>query len=107
MVARRHDGSKETLNKHYPPEFFDGLKNLPKLKVPKDQPCDTHYVAVHNEVFNLWRIYIQGQKIQCQNGSGQRGGVFGTKSVSFLHSLSKVSPDITYKTDPENEDYAP
>ncbi|XP_065910519.1 splicing factor YJU2-like [Dysidea avara] len=101
-------GERKVLNKYYPPDFFDSLKHLPKLKVPKDQ----HHVIRIMSPFTMRCVtcgeYIyKGRKFNARMEVAKGEEFLGLRIYRFYIRCPKCLTDITYKTDPENEDYAP
>ncbi|GAA6097913.1 splicing factor YJU2 [Tachysurus ichikawai] len=97
---------RKVLNKYYPPDF-DPSK-IPKLKLPKDR----QYVVRLMAPFNMrgcktcGEYIYKGKKFNARKETVQNELYLGLPIFRFYIKCTRCLAEITFKTDPENTDYA-
>lgn len=93
------------LNKYYPPDF-DPSK-IPKLKLPKDRQYVVRLMAPFNMRCKTCGEYIyKGKKFNARKETVQNESYLGLPIFRFYIKCTRCLAEITFKTDPENTDYA-
>lgn len=98
-------GERKVLNKYYPPDF-DPAK-LPKLKVPKDRQYVVRLMAPFTMRCLTCGNYIwKGKKFNARKENAIGEAYLGIQIYRFYIRCPQCLSEITFKTDPENTDYA-
>lgn len=93
------------MNKYYPPDF-DPAK-IPKLKLPKDRQYVVRLMAPFNMRCKTCGEYIyKGKKFNARKETVQNELYLGLPIFRFYIKCTRCLAEITFKTDPENTDYA-
>ncbi|XP_034775593.2 splicing factor YJU2-like isoform X1 [Acipenser ruthenus] len=96
---------RKVLNKYYPPDF-DPSK-IPKLKLPKDRQYVVRLMAPFNMRCKTCGEYIyKGKKFNARKETVQTELYMGLPIFRFYIKCTRCLAEITFKTDPENTDYA-
>ncbi|XP_026875489.2 splicing factor YJU2 [Electrophorus electricus] len=96
---------RKVLNKYYPPDF-DPSK-IPKLKLPKDRQYVVRLMAPFNMRCKTCGEYIyKGKKFNARKETVQNEQYMGLPIFRFYIKCTRCLAEITFKTDPENTDYA-
>ncbi|XP_053317728.1 splicing factor YJU2 [Spea bombifrons] len=96
---------RKVLNKYYPPDF-DPSK-IPKLKLPKDRQYVVRLMAPFNMRCKTCGEYIyKGKKFNARKETVQNELYLGLPIFRFYIKCTRCLAEITFKTDPENTDYA-
>ncbi|XP_004540313.1 splicing factor YJU2 [Maylandia zebra] len=96
---------RKVLNKYYPPDF-DPSK-IPKLKLPKDRQYVVRLMAPFNMRCKTCGEYIyKGKKFNARKETVQNETYMGLPIFRFYIKCTRCLAEITFKTDPENTDYA-
>lgn len=96
---------RKVLNKYYPPDF-DPSK-IPKLKLPKDRQYVVRLMAPFNMRCKTCGEYIyKGKKFNARKETVQSEQYLGLPIFRFYIKCTRCLAEITFKTDPENTDYA-
>uniref|UniRef100_A0A8C6XN17 Splicing factor YJU2 n=1 Tax=Naja naja TaxID=35670 RepID=A0A8C6XN17_NAJNA len=96
---------RKVLNKYYPPDF-DPSK-IPKLKLPKDRQYVVRLMAPFNMRCKTCGEYIyKGKKFNARKETVQNESYLGLPIFRFYIKCTRCLAEITFKTDPENTDYA-
>ncbi|XP_054894285.1 splicing factor YJU2 [Poeciliopsis prolifica] len=96
---------RKVLNKYYPPDF-DPAK-IPKLKLPKDRQYVVRLMAPFNMRCKTCGEYIyKGKKFNARKETVQNEQYMGLPIFRFYIKCTRCLAEITFKTDPENTDYA-
>uniref|UniRef100_A0A8C3RBI9 Splicing factor YJU2 n=1 Tax=Cyanoderma ruficeps TaxID=181631 RepID=A0A8C3RBI9_9PASS len=96
---------RKVLNKYYPPDF-DPAK-IPKLKLPKDRQYVVRLMAPFNMRCKTCGEYIyKGKKFNARKETVQNEIYLGLPIFRFYIKCTRCLAEITFKTDPENTDYA-
>uniref|UniRef100_A0ACB8GEW2 Protein CWC16 n=1 Tax=Sphaerodactylus townsendi TaxID=933632 RepID=A0ACB8GEW2_9SAUR len=96
---------RKVLNKYYPPDF-DPSK-IPKLKLPKDRQYVVRLMAPFNMRCKTCGEYIyKGKKFNARKETVQSESYLGLPIFRFYIKCTRCLAEITFKTDPENTDYA-
>ncbi|KAM9707601.1 splicing factor YJU2 [Menidia menidia] len=96
---------RKVLNKYYPPDF-DPSK-IPKLKLPKDRQYVVRLMAPFNMRCKTCGEYIyKGKKFNARKETVQNELYMGLPIFRFYIKCTRCLAEITFKTDPENTDYA-
>ncbi|XP_061749825.1 splicing factor YJU2-like [Nerophis ophidion] len=96
---------RKVLNKYYPPDF-DPAK-IPKLKLPKDRQYVVRLMAPFNMRCKTCGEYIyKGKKFNARKETVQNQLYMGLPIFRFYIKCTRCLAEITFKTDPENTDYA-
>lgn len=96
---------RKVLNKYYPPDF-DPAK-IPKLKLPKDRQYVVRLMAPFNMRCKTCGEYIyKGKKFNARKETVQNELYLGLPVFRFYIKCTRCLAEITFKTDPENTDYA-
>ncbi|TWW71884.1 splicing factor YJU2 [Takifugu flavidus] len=96
---------RKVLNKYYPPDF-DPAK-IPKLKLPKDRQYVVRLMAPFNMRCKTCGEYIyKGKKFNARKETVQNQLYLGLPIFRFYIKCTRCLAEITFKTDPENTDYA-
>ncbi|XP_028831066.1 splicing factor YJU2 [Denticeps clupeoides] len=96
---------RKVLNKYYPPDF-DPAK-IPKLKLPKDRQYVVRLMAPFNMRCKTCGEYIyKGKKFNARKETVQNEQYLGLPIFRFYIKCTRCLAEITFKTDPENTDYA-
>ncbi|TRY81676.1 hypothetical protein DNTS_025993 [Danionella cerebrum] len=96
---------RKVLNKYYPPDF-DPSK-IPKLKLPKDRQYVVRLMAPFNMRCKTCGEYIyKGKKFNARKETVQNEIYLGLPIFRFYIKCTRCLAEITFKTDPENTDYA-
>uniref|UniRef100_A0A670KE94 Splicing factor YJU2 n=1 Tax=Podarcis muralis TaxID=64176 RepID=A0A670KE94_PODMU len=97
--------SEEQISKYYPPDF-DPSK-IPKLKLPKDRQYVVRLMAPFNMRCKTCGEYIyKGKKFNARKETVQNESYLGLPIFRFYIKCTRCLAEITFKTDPENTDYA-
>ena len=98
-------GERKVLNKYYPPDF-DPAK-LPKLAVPKDRQYVVRLMAPFTMRCLTCGNYIwKGKKFNARKENAIGEMYLGIQIYRFYIRCPQCLSEITFKTDPENTDYA-
>ncbi|XP_037097252.1 splicing factor YJU2 [Syngnathus acus] len=96
---------RKVLNKYYPPDF-DPAK-IPKLKLPKDRQYVVRLMAPFNMRCKTCGEYIyKGKKFNARKETVMNQLYMGLPIFRFYIKCTRCLAEITFKTDPENTDYA-
>ncbi|XP_055785815.1 splicing factor YJU2-like [Salvelinus fontinalis] len=96
---------RKVLNKYYPPDF-DPAK-IPKLKLPKDRQYVVRLMAPFNMRCKTCGEYIyKGKKFNARKETVMNELYMGLPIFRFYIKCTRCLAEITFKTDPENTDYA-
>ncbi|XP_018427837.1 PREDICTED: coiled-coil domain-containing protein 94 [Nanorana parkeri] len=96
---------RKVLNKYYPPDF-DPSK-IPKLKLPKDRQYVVRLMAPFNMRCKTCGEYIyKGKKFNARKETVQNEKYLELPIFRFYIKCTRCLAEITFKTDPENTDYA-
>nr|CAB3228783.1 coiled-coil domain-containing protein 94 [Phallusia mammillata] len=96
---------RKVLNKYYPPDY-DPSK-IPKLKRAKDRQYVIRVMAPFNMRCKTCGNYIyKGTKFNARMETCQGEDYIGLRIYRFYIKCTKCVAEITFKTDPENMDYA-
>lgn len=96
---------RKVLNKYYPPDF-DPSK-IPKLKLPRDRQYVVRLMAPFNMRCKTCGEYIyKGKKFNARKETVQNELYMGLPIFRFYIKCTRCLAEITFKTDPENTDYA-
>lgn len=96
---------RKVLNKYYPPDF-DPSK-IPKLKLPKDRQYVVRLMAPFNMRCKTCGEYIyKGKKFNARKETVMNELYMGLPIFRFYIKCTRCLAEITFKTDPENTDYA-
>ncbi|KAI4803863.1 hypothetical protein KUCAC02_025510 [Chaenocephalus aceratus] len=96
---------RKVLNKYYPPDF-DPCK-IPKLKLPKDRQYVVRLMAPFNMRCKTCGEYIyKGKKFNARKETVMNELYMGLPIFRFYIKCTRCLAEITFKTDPENTDYA-
>ncbi|KAM9356453.1 splicing factor YJU2 [Pholidichthys leucotaenia] len=96
---------RKVLNKYYPPDF-DPSK-IPKLKLSKDRQYVVRLMAPFNMRCKTCGEYIyKGKKFNARKETVQNETYMGLPIFRFYIKCTRCLAEITFKTDPENTDYA-
>uniref|UniRef100_UPI00358E66A3 splicing factor YJU2 n=1 Tax=Myxine glutinosa TaxID=7769 RepID=UPI00358E66A3 len=96
---------RKVLNKYYPPDF-DPAK-IPKLKLAKDRQYVIRLMAPFNMRCKTCGEYIyKGKKFNARKETVLNETYLGLPIFRFYIKCTKCVAEITFKTDPENTDYA-
>ncbi|CAN8207771.1 unnamed protein product [Coccothraustes coccothraustes] len=98
-------GERKVLNKYYPPDF-DPAK-IPKLRLPKDRQYVVRLMAPFNMRCRTCGEYIyKGKKFNARKETAQNESYLGLPIFRFYIKCPRCLAEITFKTDPQNTDYA-
>ncbi|KAM3672885.1 splicing factor YJU2-like [Ammospiza maritima maritima] len=96
---------RKVLNKYYPPDF-DPAK-IPKLRLPKDRQYVVRLMAPFNMRCRTCGEYIyKGKKFNASKETVQNESYLGLPIFRFYIKCLRCLAEITFKTDPQNTDYA-
>ncbi|KAF7659875.1 hypothetical protein LDENG_00291640 [Lucifuga dentata] len=96
---------RKVLNKYYPPDFDPS--RIPKLKLPKDRQYVVRLMAPFNMRCKTCGEYIyKGKKFNARKETVQNELYMGLPIFRFYIKCTRCLAEITFKTDPENTDYA-
>ncbi|XP_037992478.1 splicing factor YJU2-like [Motacilla alba alba] len=96
---------RKVLNKYYPPDF-DPAK-IPTLKLPKDRQDMVRLMASFNMRCRACGEYIyKGKKFNARKETAQNEAYLGLPIFRFYIKCTRCLAEITFKTDPQNTDYA-
>nr|XP_033812185.1 splicing factor YJU2 isoform X2 [Geotrypetes seraphini] len=96
---------RKVLNKYYPPDFDPSA--IPKLKLPKDRQYVVRLMAPFNMRCKTCGEYIyKGKKFNARKETVQNELYLGLPIFRFYIKCTRCLAEITFKTDPENTDYA-
>ncbi|XP_028672318.1 splicing factor YJU2 [Erpetoichthys calabaricus] len=96
---------RKVLNKYYPPDF-DPSK-IPKLRLSKDRQYVVRLMAPFNMRCKTCGEYIyKGKKFNARKETVQNELYMGLPIFRFYIKCTRCLAEITFKTDPENTDYA-
>ncbi|XP_029470085.1 splicing factor YJU2 [Rhinatrema bivittatum] len=96
---------RKVLNKYYPPDFDPST--IPKLKLPKDRQYVVRLMAPFNMRCKTCGEYIyKGKKFNARKETVQNELYLGLPIFRFYIKCTRCLAEITFKTDPENTDYA-
>lgn len=105
VTATAKMSERKVLNKYYPPDF-DPSK-IPKLKLPKDRQYVVRLMAPFNMRCKTCGEYIyKGKKFNARKETVQNETYMGLPIFRFYIKCTRCLAEITFKTDPENTDYA-
>lgn len=95
---------RKVLNKYYPPDF-DPL-NIPRMKLPKTRQYTVRIMAPCNMKCNTCGDYIaKAKKFNARKETVQGEEYLGLKIFRFYIKCPICMAEITFKTDPRNQDY--
>ncbi|XP_038063590.1 splicing factor YJU2-like [Patiria miniata] len=95
---------RKVLNKYYPPDF-DPAK-VPKLRQHRERQYTVRTMAPFNMRCKTCGDYIyQGKKFNAKTENVQDETYLGLRIYRFYIKCPKCISEISFKTDPENEDY--
>ena len=98
-------GERKVLNKYYPPDF-DPAK-LPKLQLTKDRQYVVRLMAPFTMRCLTCGNYIwKGKKFNARKENALGEMYLGIQIYRFYIRCPQCLSEITFKTDPENTDYA-
>ena len=98
-------GERKVLNKYYPPDF-DPAK-LPKLQLTKDRQYVVRLMAPFTMRCRTCGNYIwKGKKFNARKENAIGEVYLGIQIYRFYIRCPQCLSEITFKTDPENTDYA-
>ncbi|NWZ17399.1 YJU2 factor, partial [Agelaius phoeniceus] len=96
---------RKVLNKYYPPDF-DPTK-IPKLRLPKEWQYVVRLMAPFNMRCRTCGEYIyKGKKFNARKETVQNESYLGLPIFRFYIKCPHCLAEITFKTDPQNTDYA-
>ncbi|XP_006811850.1 splicing factor YJU2-like [Saccoglossus kowalevskii] len=96
---------RKVLNKYYPPDF-DPSK-IPKLKLARDRQYTVRLMAPFNMRCLFCTEYIyKGKKFNARKETVQGESYLGLAIFRFYIKCPRCVAEISFKTDPENTDYA-
>ncbi|UYV65151.1 CCDC94 [Cordylochernes scorpioides] len=96
---------RKVLNKYYPPDF-DPSK-IPRLGLPKNRQYTVRLMAPCNMRCTTCGEYIyKGRKFNARKETVVDEEYLGIKVFRFYIRCTRCHAEITFKTDPANEDYA-
>uniref|UniRef100_H2Z4N7 Splicing factor YJU2 n=1 Tax=Ciona savignyi TaxID=51511 RepID=H2Z4N7_CIOSA len=96
---------RKVLNKYYPPDY-DPSK-IPKLKRAKDRQYVIRVMApFHMRCKTCGNYIYKGTKFNARMETVQTEDYLGLRIYRFYIKCTKCVAEITFKTDPENQDYA-
>nr|XP_002131794.1 YJU2 splicing factor homolog [Ciona intestinalis] len=96
---------RKVLNKYYPPDY-DPSK-IPKLKRAKDRQYVIRVMApFHMRCKTCGNYIYKGTKFNARMETVQTEDYLGLRIYRFYIKCTKCVAEITFKTDPENMDYA-
>lgn len=96
---------RKVLNKYYPPDY-DPAK-IPKLKLAKDRQYVIRVMApFHMRCKTCGNYIYKGTKFNSRKETCQDEDYLGLRVFRFYIKCTKCVAEITFKTDPGNQDYA-
>lgn len=96
---------RKVLNKYYPPDYDPSL--IPKLKLAKDRQYVIRVMApFHMRCKTCGNYIYKGTKFNSRKETVQDEDYLGLRIFRFYIKCTKCVAEITFKTDPENQDYA-
>ncbi|NXE70709.1 YJU2 factor, partial [Calcarius ornatus] len=96
---------RKVLNKYYPPDF-DPAK-IPRLRLPKERQYVVRLMAPFNMRCRTCGEYIyKGKKFNARKETVQNESYLGLPIFRFYIKCPRCLAEITFKTDPQNTDYA-
>nr|XP_032603775.2 splicing factor YJU2-like [Taeniopygia guttata] len=96
---------RKVLNKYHPPAF-DPAK-IPKLKLPKDRQYVVRLMAPFNmRCRRCGENICKGKKFNARKETVQSEPYLGLPIFRFYIKCTRCLAEITFRTDPENADYA-
>lgn len=95
---------RKVLNKYYPPDFDP--TNIPRMKLPKARQYTVRIMAPCNMKCNTCGDYIaKAKKFNARKETVQGEEYLGLKVFRFYIKCPICMAEITFKTDPRNQDY--
>lgn len=95
---------RKVLNKYYPPDF-DPL-NIPRLKLPKARQYTVRIMTPCNMKCNTCGDYIaKAKKFNARKETVDGEEYLGLRIYRFYFKCPICMAEITFKTDPKNQDY--
>lgn len=95
---------RKVLNKYYPPDFDP--TNIPRMKLPKARQYTVRIMAPCNMKCNTCGDYIaKAKKFNARKETVQGEEYLGLKVFRFYIKCPICMAEITFKTDPKNQDY--
>ncbi|XP_022094708.1 coiled-coil domain-containing protein 94-like [Acanthaster planci] len=95
---------RKVLNKYYPPDFDPD--KVPKLRMQRERQYTVRTMAPFNMRCKTCGDYIyQGKKFNAKTETVQDETYLGLRIYRFYIKCPKCISEISFKTDPENEDY--
>lgn len=95
---------RKVLNKYYPPDFDPS--NIPRMKLPKARQYTVRIMAPCNMKCNTCGDYIaKAKKFNARKETVQGEEYLGLKIFRFYIKCPICMAEITFKTDPRNQDY--
>ncbi|NXF26431.1 YJU2 factor, partial [Rhodinocichla rosea] len=96
---------RKVLNKYYPPDF-DPAK-IPRLRLPKERQYAVRLMAPCNMRCRACGEYIyKGKKFNARKETVRNESYLGLPIFRFYIKCPRCLAEITFKTDPQNTDYA-
>lgn len=95
---------RKVLNKYYPPDYDP--TNIPRLKLPKTRQYTVRVMTPCNMRCNTCGDYIaKAKKFNARKETVEGEEYLGLKIYRFYFKCPICMAEITFKTDPENQDY--
>jgi len=96
---------RKVLNKYYPPDYDPSL--IPRLKRAKDRQYVIRVMAPFNMRCKTCGNYIyKGTKFNARMETVQDKNYLGLRIYRFYIKCTRCVAEITFMTDPENQDYS-
>jgi hypothetical protein len=95
---------RKVLNKYYPPDYDP--TNIPRLKLPKTRQYTVRVMTPCNMKCNTCGDYIaKAKKFNARKETVEGEEYLGLKIYRFYFKCPICMAEITFKTDPKNQDY--